>query len=112
MTKKLSHSFSGALRTFSFWVANGTLGLPILDKIEYRWVLQKEPSALERVYAIFANVIEMDDHGNVINAKNAERRAAQWLRSYIDPEYVVLPPFEDWEIALHAPPPSSDPGPA
>ena len=87
---KLSHSFSGALRTFSFWVANGTLGLPILEGIEYRSILSQEPSALERVYAIFANVIEMDDDGNVLNAKYAERRAAQWLRSYIDRTFSKL----------------------
>jgi hypothetical protein len=107
--QKLSHSFSGALRTFSFWVANGTLGLPLLDGFNYSNLLSSEPSALERVYAIFANVIEMDDKGNVINAKHAERRAAQWLRSYIDQAYVVHPPFEDWETALHDPPPARDP---
>lgn len=109
MTTRLSHSFSGALRTFSFWVANGTLGLPVLEGIDYRFVLSEEPSALELVYAIFANVIEMDDEGTVLNAKHAERRAAQWLRSYVDRGYVVDPPFEDWEIYLHNPPPREDP---
>jgi hypothetical protein len=77
MTTRVSHSFSGALRTFSYWVANGTLGQPILDGIDYSFVLSEEPSALERVYAIFANVIEMNDAGNVVNAKYAERR---WFR--------------------------------
>ena len=101
MTKHLSHSFSGALRTFSFWVANGTLGLPVLEGIEYRFILSEEPSALEQVYAIFANVIELDRKGTVLNAKYAERRAAQWLRSYIDREYTVSPEFEDWEVALY-----------
>jgi hypothetical protein len=72
-------------------VANGTLGQPVLDGIDYSFVLSEEPSALERVYAIFANVIEMDDVGNVLNAKYAERRAAQWLRSYIEPAYSVAP---------------------
>ena len=83
--QKLSHSFSGALRTFSFWVANGTLGNPILEGIDYRSTVFCEPSALEQVYAIFANVLEFDEAGLVQNAKYAERRAAQWLRSYIDP---------------------------
>ncbi len=106
--QKLSHSFSGALRTFSYWVARGTVGLPLLEGFDYSNLLSSEPSALERVYAIFANVIEMDDEGTVINAKYAERRAAQWLRSYVDPTYVVDPPFEDWETALHDPPPASD----
>lgn len=109
MITRLSHSFSGALRTFSYWVANGTLGQPVLDGIDYSFVLSEEPSALERVYAIFANVIEMDDAGNVLNAKYAEQRAAQWLRSYIEPAYSVDPPFEDWEIHLYNPPPREDP---
>jgi hypothetical protein len=108
MTTRVSSSFSGALRTFSYWVANGTLGQPVLEGIDYSFVLSDEPSALERVYAIFANVIEMDDDGNVLNAKYAERRAAQWLRSYIDPDYSTTP-FQDWEIYLHAPPPREDP---
>ena len=67
--QKLSTSFSGALRLFSFWVANGTLGYQILNGIDYRPVLMKEPSALEQLYAIFANVIELDDAGIVQNAK-------------------------------------------
>jgi hypothetical protein len=100
---KLSHSFSGALRTFSFWLANGTLGLPLLDGIDYREVLLTEPSALERVYAIFANVIEMDENGVVLNSKYAEKRAAQWLRSYVDRNYEMVPPLEDWEGYLHDP---------
>ncbi len=106
---RLSNSFSGALRTFSYWVANGSVGDPLLKDIDYRPVLQKEPSAMEQIYAIFANVIELDDDGNVLNAKYAERRAAQWLRRYCDRTYEVVPPFEDWEIKLYAPPPKVDP---
>src|SRR5690242_10509163 len=97
---KLSHSFSGALRTFSFRIANGTVGLPLLEGIDYS-VIFREPSALEMAYAIFANVIELDDNGKVTNAKHAERRAAQAIRSYVDPFYRVEPPFEAWEVALH-----------
>lgn len=106
--QKLSFSFSGTLRTFSYWVANGTLGHEILEGIEYRSVLMKEPSSLEQVYAIFANVIELDDAGDVVNAKYAERRAAQWLRHYIDPTYEVLPRIEQWELELYSPPPKVD----
>jgi hypothetical protein len=43
MTTRLSHSFSGALRTFSYWVANGTLGQPVLDGIDYSFVLSRNP---------------------------------------------------------------------
>lgn len=98
--QKLSHSFSGALRTFSFWIANGTVGLPLLQGIDYSCIFE-DPSALERSYAIFANVIEMDDQGTVLNAKYAERRAAQYIRSYVDSSYQVEPEFEDWEIELY-----------
>lgn len=104
---KLSPSFSGALRTFSFWIANGTVGLPILEGIDYTCIF-REPSALEQAYAIYANVIELDDQGRVTNARHAERRAAQWIRSYVEPSYRVKPPFEPWEVQLHDPPPMRD----
>lgn len=97
---KLSNSFSGVLRNFTFWMANGTVGLPLLDGIDYSCIFS-EPSALEQVYAIFANAIEMDDNGEVINAKHAEKRAAQYIRSYIDNTYKIEPPLEDWEVALY-----------
>jgi hypothetical protein len=98
---RLSPSASGAIRSFSFWSANGTMSLPILEGIDYRQILLTEPSALERVYAIFANVLEFDEEERVVNAKHAERRAAQWLRGYIEPTYKIEPPLADWEIALH-----------
>lgn len=96
----LSHSVSGALRMFSFWLANRTVGLPLLEGIDYACIFS-EPSALEQVYAIFANVLEIDGAGAVTNARQAERRAAQYIRSYVDPAYVVEPPFADWEVELH-----------
>lgn len=101
---KLTPSAIGALRTFSYWIANGTVAQPLLDGIDYRPVLMSEPSAMERVYAIYANVLEFGADGEVQNAANAERRAAQWLRAYIDPTYVVTPPLADWEIELHGAP--------
>ncbi len=97
---KLSHATSHAIRQFSFWLANGTVGLPLLDGIDYRCIFE-EPSALEQTYAIFVNVLELADDGSVVNAKHAERRAAQFIRSYVDGDYQVDPPFEDWEVALH-----------
>jgi hypothetical protein len=101
MVGKLSDSTSAALRTFAYWVANGTVGHPLLEGLEYRQVLFDEPSAMERLFAIFANVIELDEAGNVTNAKHAEQRAAQWLRAYLEPGFVIEPALEDWEVALH-----------
>ena len=97
---KLSHSVSGAIRQFSFWIANGTVGHPLLDGVDYT-VIFREPSALERAYAIYANVLEFDGTGKVTNEKYAEKRAAQSILSYLDRNYEVIPPFEPWEVALH-----------
>jgi hypothetical protein len=97
---KLSHSTSAAFRMFSFWLANRTAARPVLEGIDYGCIFE-EPSALEQTYAIFANVLELDDSGTVLNATDAEYRAAQFIRSYVDDAYQVEPPFEDWEVALH-----------
>ena len=32
---KLSHSVSGPVRRFSYWIANGTVGYPLLEGIDY-----------------------------------------------------------------------------
>jgi hypothetical protein len=42
MATRVSHWFSGALRIFPCWVANGTLGQPVLDGIDYRFILSHE----------------------------------------------------------------------
>ncbi len=99
---KLSNSFSGALRTFAYFMASGSQYT--LKGIDYLSLYGEEPSAIEQVFAIYANVIEMDNNGNVLNAKYAEKRATDYLRAYCDPSFTVEPPFEDWEVTLHAPP--------
>ena len=96
---KLSNSISGALRTFAYFMASGTQYT--LEGIDYLPLYGEEPGAFEMVFAIYANVIEMDENGNVLNAKYAEKRATDYLRSYCDPSFEVSPPYEDWEIELH-----------
>ncbi len=103
---KLSNSFSGALRTFAYFMASGTQYT--LEGIDYLSLYGEEPSAIEQVFAIYANVIEIDENGNVLNAKYAEKRATDYLRSYCDPSFVVVPPYEHWEVELHEPPPLKD----
>jgi hypothetical protein len=87
--------------------ANGTVGLPLLEGTDYSRIF-REPSALERTMAIYANVLRVDESGQVLNPKAAERRAAQWIRSYVDRTYTVDPPFENWEVELHVPPGPTD----
>lgn len=96
---KLSNSFSSALRKFSYFMASGTQNT--LEGIDYLSLYGEEPSAIEQVYAIFANVIELDEKGNVINAKYAEKRATDYLRFYFDSSFKVEPPYECWELELH-----------
>jgi hypothetical protein len=97
---RLSPAVSGAFRVFSYYLANRTLALEILDEVDYDCIFV-EASALELVYAIFANVLEVGADGEILNASHAERRAAQWIRSYVDRSYRVEPALESWETALH-----------
>ena len=96
---KLSNSFSGALRTFAYFMASGTHYM--LEGIDYLALYGKEPSAIEMVFAIFANVIELDENGEVLNFTYAQKRATDYLRSYCEPTYEVSPPYEDWELELY-----------
>jgi len=103
---KLSNSFSGALRTFAFFIASGTHYQ--LEGIDYLKLFGNDPSAIEQAFAIYANVIEIDENGNVTNAKYAEKRAVDSIRSYCDPKFIVEPPYEEWETYLYSAPPIPD----
>ena len=103
---KLSNSFSGTLRTFAYFMSSGTQYT--LNGVDYLPLYGNEPSAIEQVYAIFANVLELDKNGEVLNAHYAQKRATDYLRRYCDPSFTVDPPYEDWELALHEPPPLKD----
>jgi len=100
---RLGNSFSGTLRTFAYFMASGTQYT--LKGVDYLPLYGEEPSAIEQVYAIFANVLELDEDGQVLNAHYAQKRATDYLRAYCDPTFKVTPPYEEWEIALHSPPP-------
>ena len=99
---KVNIYISGAVRQFSYWFAHGTLGYPILDGIEYIGeILKEESSFAEQAFAIFMNNLEINDDGSVNNYKYCENRAAQYIRSYFDCSYKVMPPFESWEVELY-----------
>lgn len=99
---KLSHGFSGALRTFAYFIASGTHYM--LEDVEYLDLFGEEPSAIEMVFAIFVNVIELDENGDVLNFTYAQQRATDYLKSYCVKGFEVDPPFEDWEMNLFTPP--------
>jgi hypothetical protein len=106
ITVKLSNSFSGTLRTFAYFMASGSHHM--LEGVDYLSLYGTEPSTIEQAYAIFANVLEMDEKGQVLNAAYAQKRATDYIRAYCDPSYKVDPPYEDWELELHEPPPPKD----
>lgn len=103
---KLSASFVGALRTFAYFMASGSHYM--LKGVNYLELYGENPSAIEQAYAIYANVIELNERGEVLNAKYAEQRAADYIRSFCDDAFEVDPPYEDWELELHSPPPLQD----
>jgi hypothetical protein len=92
-----------SLRFFAFFLANGTIDVDLLEGIDYRPALMQYGSALEMVFTIFTNILEIDEEGRVTNAGLAQERAAQWIRRYCDPLYHVEPPFELWETELAGP---------
>ena len=86
----------GAVRQFAYWFAHGTIGAGLLNGIDYVGDLQEESSFAEQAFVVFMNNLEYDEAG-VKNYKQAEYRAAQYIRNYYDPSYAVEPPFEQWE---------------
>jgi len=98
---KLSSDFRSELRLFACSVGSGSFGDDILEGIDYRPVLTAGGYVLETVFAIWANVIELDENGKVLNPAHAERRAAQYIRAILSSSYVVEPPWEPWEVELH-----------
>jgi hypothetical protein len=97
---KISADLRGHLRIFAYCLVNRTLDLEILPQsIDYSAIFE-EPSAMEQAIAIWTNVISLDESGRVVNCEAANQRVAQYIRSYIDPGYEVLPPFADWELEL------------
>jgi hypothetical protein len=96
---RMHQGVSGALRTFAYFMSSGTHYM--LEGVDYLSLYGNEPSAIEQAYAIFANVLEFDGSGRVLNAAHAQRRATDYIREYCDPSFRVDPPFEAWETELH-----------
>jgi len=90
---KLSVDFSGALRTSAYFMASGTHYM--LEGVDYLSLYGEEPSAIEMAFAIFVNVLELTDDGQVLNFTEAQRRATDYIRSYCTPGFEVAPPYED-----------------
>ncbi|MGW5677958.1 DUF7677 family protein [Streptomyces sp. NPDC003860] len=97
----LSVDVRASFRLFAFYLANGTIDLELLDGFDYQSTVFHSGSSLEQVFAIYGNVLEVDESGMVLNDGDAQYRVAQWIRACCDPSYRVEPPFEAWEMELH-----------
>lgn len=86
---KVSSSVSGAVRQFSYWFAKESLGNSLLKNINYVQYIGEKPSMVEQVYAIIMNNLILDKQGYVLNFKETENRAAQYIRCYFDSDYTV-----------------------
>ena len=90
---------------FMYYYANGTLpfvvGHSILNDGKYVERLLEIPSNFETMIAIYINNILIDDVGLVTNQKYVMTRAAQFIRTAFDVNYIVEPDFEDWEFEKH-----------
>ena len=88
---------------FMYYYANGTLPfvVGILENGEYVERFLEIPSNFETMTAIYINNILIDEVGMVVNQKYAMTRAAQFIRSAFDGDYIVEPPYEDWEFEKH-----------
>lgn len=90
----------GAISLFALTLGRGDLESSILGQINYLPHLFMGGSLLEMLFAIFGNVLRIDDQQHVTNQAYATRRAAQYLRHERDPLFDITPPFAAWETEL------------
>lgn len=102
MPRSIDVDLRAVVTRFVYNMWNGLVEPSLLSHLNYRQILNDEPSAAEEMVAVFLNVLTLDADGHVTNAREAEVRAAQYLRSYCEPAYEVDPPFEQSELVLHA----------
>lgn len=93
---------SGAVSKFSLLFAKASIGRPLLNGFEekFRKAYKEDNSWVEQAYAIFMNNLQVTETG-VQNYDDAERRAAQYVRNYLDPTYNVEPDLKEWEYELY-----------
>ncbi len=103
----LSEDFRRKLRLFTYYLTNGTLGYVIEDDAlrDYNFfnVLISDPHLFEYVFALYANVIELDESGQVVNHTHAMTRVAQYIALHSEGglQYKHIPEFKEWETYLH-----------
>lgn len=77
----LSTGTVAAFSRFALWVANSSVGHPLMEGTDYSDVLS-DPSCMEQVFAVFGNVLRLDADGEPLNFRHAQRRVALYLYRY------------------------------
>jgi hypothetical protein len=98
--RRLPDDVRSAIHYFTLRLTNGTIAPELLDGIDYQPYLNDLGSELEMAFAIFTNVLDINENGLVTNTDAAHRRAAQWIRARHDPSYRIDPPLQTWETEL------------
>jgi hypothetical protein len=86
---------------FSLSLGDGGLEPELLGGIDYVPGLFNCGSTLEAIYAVFSNVLMIDQDGRPTNKKRAYFRAAQCVKQWCEQGYEPEPRFEGWEVELH-----------
>jgi hypothetical protein len=74
----------------------------MLEGIDYWEALRESSSQTEICFAIFANVLQLDERGEPVNEKYAERRAATWIYHYCTGQWPSgESELEPWECQLY-----------
>lgn len=89
-----------AVKLFALLLGQCALEPGILDGVDYIPYLFNGGSFLESIFAVFTNVSRVNSEGHVLNATQAQRRAAQYIRQCIDKYYHAVPLFDQWELEL------------
>ena len=93
----IQHPVSKAIVTFADDLGRGTLHPELLSDVAYHEYIVGTGAFLGDVFTLFTNLLRLDDEEQVINLHHARWRTAQYIRSYVDPDYQVDPPFTDEE---------------
>jgi hypothetical protein len=90
-----------AVNEFSASLGNGSLAPGILGGTHYVADLFGYGSTLEAIFAVFSNVLTIDEQDNPSNKEEAFFRAAQCVKQWCVTGYEAEPGFAGWETELH-----------
>lgn len=97
------HDWRAVLSRFMLDVGNRTLDtIPLkdFDCEDYGDGMIDDGGSMERMTAIFCNILRMDQNNHVINEEWCRYRASQFIRACNDESYQIKPPLKDWETML------------